>query len=74
MSCARVAGIPVISQMQLFLELCRGQICGISGSSGKSTTTALVGEMAKAAGAAYTLGGEEKRLENRVHLAQGRSE
>ncbi len=54
---AKAAGVPVVSQMQLFLELCRGQICGISGSSGKSTTTALVGEMAKAAGIAYTLGG-----------------
>ena len=54
---ATAAGIPVFSQMQLFLELCRGRICGISGSSGKSTTTALVGEMAKAAGISYTLGG-----------------
>ena len=30
---ATAAGIPVVSQMQLFLELCRGRICGISGSS-----------------------------------------
>ncbi len=52
---AKAAGIPVVSQMQLFLELCRGRICGISGSSGKSTTTALVGAMAKAAGITYTL-------------------
>lgn len=54
---ARALGIPVISQMQLFLDLCPARVCGISGSSGKSTTTALVAEMARVARLEATLGG-----------------
>ena len=54
---ARELGIPVISQMALALRLCRGQVVGITGSSGKSTTTALVGTMAESAGIDHLLGG-----------------
>jgi len=42
---ARRRGIPVHSMLSLFLELCPGPIAGITGSSGKTTTTALLGEM-----------------------------
>ena len=42
---ARARGVPVYSMMGLFMELCPGPIAGITGSSGKTTTTALVGEM-----------------------------
>ena len=44
---ARELGIPVTSQMRLFMQLCPGKTVGITGSSGKSTTTALVGGMAR---------------------------
>ncbi len=54
---ARERGIPVTSQMRLFLQLCPGRIIGITGSSGKSTTTALVGAMAKEAKARHIVGG-----------------
>ena len=54
---ARELGIPVISQMALALRLCRGRVVGITGSSGKSTTTALVGAMAESAGAEHLVGG-----------------
>ena len=54
---ARVLGIPVVSQMALALRLCRGRVIGITGSSGKSTTTALVGEMAECAGIEHLVGG-----------------
>jgi UDP-N-acetylmuramoylalanine--D-glutamate ligase len=54
---ARSLGIPVTSQMRLVLQLCPGPVVGITGSSGKSTTTALVGEMAKAAGIDHVVGG-----------------
>ncbi len=54
---ARELGIPVTSQMRLFLQLCPGRTVGITGSSGKSTTTALVGAMAKASGVAHIVGG-----------------
>ncbi|HEY5638960.1 MAG TPA: UDP-N-acetylmuramoyl-L-alanine--D-glutamate ligase [Dehalococcoidia bacterium] len=45
---ARDHGVPFLSMVGLFLELCPGPIVGITGSSGKSTTTALVSEMLKA--------------------------
>ncbi len=54
---AREAGIPVSSETQLFFELCRGRIVGITGSSGKTTTTALVGEMFRCAGMPVHVGG-----------------
>jgi UDP-N-acetylmuramoylalanine--D-glutamate ligase len=54
---ARELGIPVVSQMALALRLCRGRVVGITGSSGKSTTTALVGAMAERAGVAHLVGG-----------------
>ena len=54
---ARELGIPFTSQMRLFLQLCQGRVLGITGSSGKSTTTALVGAMAKAAGVEHVVGG-----------------
>jgi len=48
MARARERGVPVHSMMGLFMELCPGPIAGITGSSGKTTTTALVGEMFQA--------------------------
>ena len=41
-------GIPVWSMFTLFMELCPGPVVGITGSSGKTTTTALLGEMFRA--------------------------
>ena len=54
---ARALGIAVISQMQLFLQLCPGRVLGITGSSGKSTTTALVAAMAEDAQIKHVVGG-----------------
>ena len=54
---ARELGIPMTSQMRLFLQLCPARPIGITGSSGKSTTTALVGEMATDAGVEPMVGG-----------------
>ena len=54
---ARELGIPLTSQMRLFLQLCPGRTIGITGSSGKSTTTALVGAMAREAGLDSMVGG-----------------
>ncbi len=47
---ARQLGIPISSITQLFLELCPAPIIGITGSSGKTTTTTLIGEFLKAQG------------------------
>ncbi|MGK2963988.1 MAG: UDP-N-acetylmuramoyl-L-alanine--D-glutamate ligase [Tepidiformaceae bacterium] len=54
---ARQAGTPVTSQMRLFLQLCPGKVVGITGSSGKTTTTSLVGAMAAEAGIDHQVGG-----------------
>jgi UDP-N-acetylmuramoylalanine--D-glutamate ligase len=40
-------GIPLSNDSQIFLEACPAQIIGITGSSGKTTTTALVGLIAQ---------------------------
>jgi len=45
---AREKGIPVHSMAQLFMDLVAGPVVGITGSSGKTTTTALVAEMLRA--------------------------
>ncbi len=42
------AGIPCTSEMNLFLERCRGFTIGVTGSVGKSTTTTLIFEAIKA--------------------------
>ena len=54
---ARALGIPVISPMQLFLRVCPTPIIGITGSNGKSTTTVLVGEMARQQGVPHVVAG-----------------
>ncbi|HEX9014730.1 MAG TPA: UDP-N-acetylmuramoyl-L-alanine--D-glutamate ligase [Chloroflexota bacterium] len=54
---AREAGVAFSSETQLFFELCRGRIVGITGSSGKTTTTALTGEMFRRAGLPVHVGG-----------------
>ena len=53
---AREQGVPLTSETQLFFELCRGRLVGITGSSGKTTTT-LVGDMLRAAGLPVHVGG-----------------
>lgn len=40
---ARAAGVAVSSEIELFFHLCPGEIVGITGTNGKTTTTALTG-------------------------------
>lgn len=58
---ARALGLPISSEPRLFTQLCSegcsAPIVGITGSSGKSTTTALTGEMYAAAGQSAWVGG-----------------
>lgn len=54
---AREAGIPLHSMVGLFLQLAPGPVIGITGSSGKTTTTALVAEMLRADGRPAFVGG-----------------
>ena len=54
---ARDRGARVTSMMREFLERCPGPALGITGSSGKTTTTALVGSIFAASGRPYRVGG-----------------
>ncbi len=54
---ARAAGVPISSMTRLFFEHCPAPIAGITGSSGKTTTTALVGAMLDVAGIDHATGG-----------------
>ncbi|HVR44254.1 MAG TPA: UDP-N-acetylmuramoyl-L-alanine--D-glutamate ligase [Thermoanaerobaculia bacterium] len=47
---AAARAIPIISEVELAFRSLRGTVVAITGSNGKSTTTALVGEILKVAG------------------------
>jgi UDP-N-acetylmuramoylalanine--D-glutamate ligase len=54
---ARERGIPVSSEIDLFLRLCPGTVVGITGTNGKTTTTALTGEVLAAGDRPVIVGG-----------------
>ncbi len=54
---AREAGVEIISEPELAGRFLKGRMIGITGSNGKTTTTTLIGELMKAAGAAVIVGG-----------------
>jgi UDP-N-acetylmuramoylalanine--D-glutamate ligase len=56
---AQKRGIELANDAQIFIERCakRAPVIGITGSAGKTTTTALTGEMLKAAGFKTWVGG-----------------
>jgi UDP-N-acetylmuramoylalanine--D-glutamate ligase len=54
---AQRRSIPVSNDAQLFMERCPAPVIGITGSAGKTTTTALVAEMCRAAELRTWVGG-----------------
>lgn len=54
---ARERGLPVIGEIELAFPFIDGQVVAITGSNGKSTTTALTGSMLEAAGRAAVVCG-----------------
>jgi UDP-N-acetylmuramoylalanine--D-glutamate ligase len=54
---ARARGIPVWSEIELAWRLLRGKLVAITGSNGKTTTTALVAHILRTAGIPVLVGG-----------------
>ena len=54
---ARACGIDVTSEMELFLKLCPAHVTAVTGSDGKTTTTAVIGGLLEAAGKTVHIGG-----------------
>ena len=54
---ARGRGVPLDTEMNLFFKYCPGKICAVTGANGKTTTTSLVGAMAKNEWPSARLGG-----------------
>src|SRR5882762_1418992 len=50
-------GLPVIGELELAAQYLKGKILAITGSNGKTTTTALTGEILAAAGIPSQVGG-----------------
>lgn len=56
-SAARERGVPVIGEVELAAFFLEGPVIGITGSNGKTTTTALTGHLLKESGVACQVGG-----------------
>ncbi len=54
---ARARGLPITTEPRLFAQACPAPLVGITGSSGKTTTTTLVARMLEASGLPGWLGG-----------------
>jgi UDP-N-acetylmuramoylalanine--D-glutamate ligase len=54
---ARARGVPVLAEIELASRWLQGRLIAITGTKGKSTTTALTGRMLEAAGFKVTVGG-----------------
>ena len=54
---ARAAGVPVISEIELAARWLRGRVVAVTGTKGKSTTTALSGRMLGTGGHRTVVGG-----------------
>jgi UDP-N-acetylmuramoylalanine--D-glutamate ligase len=54
---AEEAGIEVLAEVELFLRLTRARVLAVTGTKGKTTTTALIGSILEAAGMPHAVGG-----------------
>ncbi len=73
LAAARRRGLPIIAEVELAFHFLDGDVVGITGSNGKSTTTALTGAMLEAAGREVEVCGNiGAALSERVAGAPGR--
>jgi UDP-N-acetylmuramoylalanine--D-glutamate ligase len=54
---AEASGVPVIGEVDLFMRLTRARVLAVTGTKGKTTTTALIGAMLAAAELPHAVGG-----------------
>src|SRR5207237_9839175 len=54
---ARAKGVPIIAEIELASRWLQGRVIAITGTKGKSTTTAVTGRMLEAAGFKVRVGG-----------------
>jgi UDP-N-acetylmuramoylalanine--D-glutamate ligase len=54
---ARQRGMELVSEVELFLRLTRAKVLAVTGTKGKTTTTALLGAILEAAGIPHAVGG-----------------
>jgi UDP-N-acetylmuramoylalanine--D-glutamate ligase len=59
---ARAAGKPVTTEIRLFIERCPAKIIGVTGTKGKSTTTAMLGKILAPAAKTWVGGNIGKSL------------
>jgi UDP-N-acetylmuramoylalanine--D-glutamate ligase len=57
LSAARARGVPIDTEMNLFMRLCRGCIIGVTGSNGKTTTTSLISAILRVVNPRTQVGG-----------------
>jgi len=50
-------GVELVSEVELFLRLTRARVLAVTGTKGKTTTTALIGAILKASGIQHLIGG-----------------
>jgi UDP-N-acetylmuramoylalanine--D-glutamate ligase len=60
-------GVPITTEIRLFIERCPATILGVTGSKGKSTTTAFLGEMLKTRFTVWVGGNIGRPLLNELH-------
>jgi UDP-N-acetylmuramoylalanine--D-glutamate ligase len=53
----QAAGVPVFSEVEVAYRICKAPIVALTGTKGKSTTTALIGDIFRAAGHTTYVGG-----------------
>jgi UDP-N-acetylmuramoylalanine--D-glutamate ligase len=64
---ARESGVEITTEIRLFIERCPATILGVTGSKGKSTTAALLGDMLKHRFTTWVGGNIGRPLLNELH-------